>query len=294
MVSAELDGGDVLTYTSVAAGVDAQIHTRRVNIAIGYRYQRNIEWQGDVGDTDIHSGVAMVNVQVVPGVLQFDAGALATRTGGEGRALGVTDRDASVEVYSAYAGPTLSTHVGPVSVNANYRLGYVAVDDDRPVARRGDYDSAVAHSAAASVGMGPGRLPIGWNVSAGWARTDTESDFDEEAEGMFVRGDVVVPLGPDLRRHAGVGYENIEASQLDIARMQAASHHRPDGRRSRSDPAAVPDLRWLASSTTPAGLAAERAHRASGPRRPPLWRHHRRRHLRPPVQPQYRDERSGL
>lgn len=218
VVSAELDSGDVLTYTSVAAGIDAQIHTRRVNIAIGYRYQRNIEWQGNVGDTDIHSGVAMVNVQIVPGTLQFDAGALATRTGGEGRALGVTDRDASVEVYSAYAGPTLTTHVGPVSVNANYRLGYVAVDDDRPVARRGDYDSAVAHSAAASVGMGPGRLPIGWNVAAGWARTDTESDFDEEAEGMFVRGDVVVPLGPTFAVTAGVGYENIEASQLDIAR----------------------------------------------------------------------------
>ena len=219
VVSADLDSGDVLTYTSVAAGIDAQIHTRRVNVAIGYRYQRNIEWQDDVGDTDMHSGVAMASVQVVPGVLQFDAGALATRTGGEGRALGVTDRDASVEVYSAYAGPTLSTHAGPVAINANYRLGYVAVDDDRPVAAgRDDYDSAVAHSAAASVGMGPGRLPVGWNVSAGWARTDTESDFDEETEGMFVRGDVVVPVGPTLALTAGVGYENIEASQLDIAR----------------------------------------------------------------------------
>jgi hypothetical protein len=101
VVSAELDSGDVLTYTSVAAGVDAQIRTRRVTVSLGYRYQRNIEWEGDVGDTDIHSGVALVNAQIVPGRLQFDAGALATRTGGEGRALGVTDRDASVEVYSA-------------------------------------------------------------------------------------------------------------------------------------------------------------------------------------------------
>ncbi len=219
VVSAELDSGDTLTYTSLAAGVDGQIRTRRVTIAIGYRYQRNIEWQGDVGDTDIHSGVALINAQIVPGRLQFDAGALATRTGGEGRALGVTDRDASVEVYSAYAGPTLSTNVGPVSVNASYRLGYVAVDDDRPVASQSeDFDSAVAHSAAASVGMGPGRLPVGWNVSAGWARTDTDDDFENEAEAMFVRGDVVVPVSPTLAVTAGVGYENIEASQLDIAR----------------------------------------------------------------------------
>ena len=232
VVSAELDSGDTLTYTSLAAGVDGNIRTRRVTVSIGYRYQRNIEWQGDVGDTDVHSGVAMVNAQIVPGVLAFDAGALATRTGGEGRALGVTDRDASVEVYSAYAGPTLSTHAGPVSVNANYRLGYVAIDDDRPVAAgREDYDSAVAHSAAASVGMGPGQLPVGWNVSAGWARTDTESEFDDRAEAAFARGDVVVPVGPTLALTAGVGYERIEASQLDIARdASGVPIIGPDGR----------------------------------------------------------------
>jgi uncharacterized protein (PEP-CTERM system associated) len=219
VVSADLDGGDTLTYTSVAAGIDGQIHTRRVNVAIGYRYQRNIEWQGNVGDTDIHSGVAMVNAQVIPGTLQFDAGALATRTGGEGRALGVTDRDASVEVYSAYAGPTLTTHAGPVSVNAAYRLGYVAIDDDLPgTSAADDYDSATAHSATASVGMAPGPLPVGWNVAAGYARTDNHGPFRDRSEGAFVRGDVVAPVSPTLAVTAGVGYETIEASQRDIAR----------------------------------------------------------------------------
>ena len=219
VVSTDLDGGDTLTYTSVAAGVDGQIHTRRVNVAIGYRYQRNIEWEGNVGDTDIHSGVAMVNAQIIPGTLQFDAGALATRTGGEGRALGVTDRDGSVEVYSAYAGPTLTTHAGPLSVNASYRLGYVAIDDDLPGSSvADDYDSATAHSAAASVGMAPGPLPVGWNVSAGYARTDNHGPFRDRSEGAFVRGDVVVPVGPTLAVTAGVGYETIEASQRDIAR----------------------------------------------------------------------------
>src|SRR5688572_14461803 len=61
VVSAELDGGDTLTYTSLAAGVDGQVRTRRVTVAMSYRYQRNIEWGNDVGDTDIHSGVAMLN-----------------------------------------------------------------------------------------------------------------------------------------------------------------------------------------------------------------------------------------
>ena len=233
VVSAELDSGDVLTYTTVAAGIDAQIHTRRVNVALGYRYQRNIEWQDDVGDSDIHSGVAQVNVQVVPGTLTFDAGGLATRTGGEGRAVGVTDRDASVEVYSAYAGPTLTTHAGPVSINAAYRLGYVAVDDDVPgTTAADDFDSATAHLASASVGVGPGNgMPVGVNVSAGWARTENDSRFEEQLENAYVRADVVVPVGPTFAVTAGVGYEDIEGSQLDIARdANGVPIVGPDGR----------------------------------------------------------------
>ena len=218
VVSADFNGGDTLTYTSVAAGVDGRIETRRVRVQASYRYERNIEWEGDLGDQDVHSGLAQLNAEVVPGLLNFDAGALATRTGGEGRALGVSDRDSSVEVYSAYAGPTLSTQVGPVSVNASYRLGYVAVDDDSLTGQSDDYDSSVAHSATASVGMAPGRLPFGWTVGAGYVRSDSSGEFDDEFEGAYVRGDVVVPVSPTLAITAGVGYENIQASQNDIAR----------------------------------------------------------------------------
>ncbi len=175
VVSAELDGGDTLTYTSLAAGVDGQVHTRRVTVSMSYRYQRNIEWGSDVGDTDMHSGLAMLNAQIIPGTLQFDAGALATRTGGEGRLFGVTSRDSSVEVYSVFAGPTLSTQAGPVGVNAAYRLGYVAIDDDTGgTGLREDYDSAISHAASLGVGMAPGRLPFGWGVNAGYQRTDFE------------------------------------------------------------------------------------------------------------------------
>lgn len=219
VVSADLDGGDTLTYTSLAAGVDGQVRARRVTVALSYRYQRNIEWGNDVGDTDVHSGLAMLNAQIIPGKLQFDAGALATRTGGEGRLFGVTDRDNSVEVYSAFAGPTLSTQAGPVGVNAAYRLGYVAIDDDTGgTGLREDYDSAVSHAASLGVGMAPGRLPFGWGVNAGYQRTDSNGEFDHEFEGAWIRGDVVVPVSPTLAVTAGIGYENIEASQHDLAR----------------------------------------------------------------------------
>jgi hypothetical protein len=220
IVSTDLDADDTLTYTTVAAGVDAQVNTRRVTVQLSYRYERLIDWQGEAADSDVHSGVALVRAEVVPGALSLEAGALASRTGGEGRAVGVTDRDSAVEVYSVYGGPTLSTHAGPVAINASYRLGYVAVDDDSTTGGpRDDFSSAVAHSATASIGMAPGHgAPIGWTVGAGYARTDSNSRFDDDFEAKYVRGDVVVPLGPTFALTAGVGYENIDASQLDIQR----------------------------------------------------------------------------
>jgi hypothetical protein len=222
VLSAALDGGETLTYTSVAAGVDGRIETRRVTAQASYRYERHIEWSGDAGDRDVHSGIAMVNAQVVPGVLNFDAGAVATRTGGEGRVFGTTNQDASVNVYSLYAGPTLSTHAGALAINGSYRLGYVKIDDDRlnPLLDD-DFDSSIAHSATASIGMSPGRLPFGWTVGAGYARENSGGRFDQNFEGAYVRGDVVVPVGPTLALTAGVGYEDIQSDQRGIARDAA-------------------------------------------------------------------------
>lgn len=222
VLSADLgDGGETLTYTSIAAGVDGQIQTRRVTAQFSYRYERAIDWNGNVADRDMHSGLAAINAQIVPGVLQFDAGALATRTGGEGRVFGVTNRSSGIDVYSVYLGPTLSTHAGPLAINGSYRLGYVKVDDNRPGAPvNRDFDDAVAHSATASIGMAPGGggLPFGWTVGAGYAREDSGGRFDNRFEGMYVRGDVVVPIGPTLALTAGVGYEDIQADQRDLLR----------------------------------------------------------------------------
>ncbi len=221
VLSADLgSGGDTLTYTSVAAGVDGRMQTRRVTAVVSYRYERDIDWQNGGIDQDSHAGLAMVNLQIVPGALQIDAGGLATRTGGNGRVFGVTNRSSNVDVYSAYIGPTLSTHAGPLAINASYRLGSVWVDDHRPTnPLNDDFDHSTAQSATASIGMAPGHgLPIGWTVGAGYAREDTAGRFDQDFEGKYVRGDVVVPLGPTIALTAGVGYEDIQASQLDFVR----------------------------------------------------------------------------
>ena len=228
VLNADLNGGDVLTYTSVGGGVDANIQTRRVTATISYNYQRRIAWEGDLADDDVHSGLAAVQVQVVPGMLTFDAGALATRSHGDIAVpvAGVRTADSSnlVDIYSAYAGPTLSTKAGPLDIGASYRLGYVYVDDHSvagagaPGGQRFDeYNSSTVHSAAASVGMGPGELPFGWTVGAGYSRADSDH-LDATNEAKFIRADVVVPVSHSLALTAGVGYEKITASQDDYRR----------------------------------------------------------------------------
>jgi len=222
VLSADLgSGGETLTYTSLAVGVDGQVQSRRVTAQISYRYERDIDWSSNGIDRDSHAGLAAVNVQLVPGALQLDAGAMATRTGGAGRVFGVTNRDATVDVYSAYVGPTLSTHAGPLAINGSYRLGSVWVDDHRAGGTLDDdFDSSLAHSATASVGMAPGGagLPFGWTVGAGYAREDNGGRFDQQFEGLYVRGDIVLPIGPTLALTAGVGYEDMRADQRDFVR----------------------------------------------------------------------------
>ena len=38
VVNADLNGGDTLTYTAVAAGIDASVSTKRAEAQVSYRY----------------------------------------------------------------------------------------------------------------------------------------------------------------------------------------------------------------------------------------------------------------
>ena len=162
-------------------------------------------------------------------MLGFDAGAMATQTHSDPRipvpGLRTLDDPNTAEIYSAYAGPTLNTHVGPLTVGAAYRLGYVHVDDhslagsNLPAAapRVEKYTSSTVHNLTASVGMGPGEAPVGWTVGGGYVR-ENMNRFDSEFEAAYLRGDIVYPVSPNLAVTAGVGYETGEGSQQDILR----------------------------------------------------------------------------
>jgi hypothetical protein len=233
VLAADFNGGDVLTYTGVGGGIEASVQSRRVTATISYDYQRRIAWSGHVRDQDVHTGLAAAHIEAVPGILSFDAAAIATRGHADIAAPAVPLRTADdpriADVYSAYAGPTLNTHVGPVTVGAAYRLGYVYVDDHDVTSgpppagapRVEHYRSSTVQNATASVGMAPGHgLPFGWTVGGGYVREDMKR-FDSKFEGKYVRGDIVVPVGPTLALTAGGGWESDKSNQQDILRDSA-------------------------------------------------------------------------
>lgn len=227
VVSAEFNnGGEVLTYSVVAAGVDARIATNAAEAQVNLRYERRIGWGDNVGDQDILSGIGRARLEVVPGALSIEGGALATRSRIDLRGAApsnlVGGSDNVTQVYSLYAGPTLATHVGSLSVDAAYRIGYTKVDYDTVVLAPGatpidQFDDSVSQAASVAVGQQPGELPFGWSASAGYAREDA-GQLDQRFEDKFVRADVTVPISYSVALLGGMGYENVEVSERDALR----------------------------------------------------------------------------
>jgi hypothetical protein len=215
------NGGDVLTYTNLAVGVDASIVTNRAELAGSVRYEHRIGWNDNLGDSDVVSGLLRGRIEAARG-LNLEAGALATRAraDGQGAASGLFIGDASntADIYSLYAGPTFARRIGGLDVGAGYRFGYTKVEVDEPAILspgtqpQDIFDSSTNHVAWASVGARPGDLPFGWQVSGGYEREDA-SQLDQRYEGKFARADVTMPIGPTVALLGGVGYEDIEIGQ---------------------------------------------------------------------------------
>lgn len=224
VLTTDFQDGDVLTYSTVAAGIDASVHTRRVQIQASYQYQRRISYDDRLADDDIHSGIARAQVVVAPG-FTMEAGAIAARARADVRGDAPGNLTGNVrnvsQVYSAYAGPSVSTHVGPMFVNGAYRFGYTKVespDIPSPIAGQPPldvYDDSKVHVATASVGVKSGTvLPVGLTASGSYTREEA-GQLDQRFEGKYARGDVVLPVGRGLALTAGAGYEKIEISQRD-------------------------------------------------------------------------------
>ena len=223
VLSADSVTNDLLTYSEVSAGLDANIDTRRVRIGVSYRYDRRFSWDDQVIDNSSHNGVARGSVAVAPG-LTIDGGAVATsvradiRGGQPGLNVGTVGNGA--QTFSGDVGPSFNGRAGPVGMSASYRYGYTKVEapaiPDPVTGRRVDlFDSSQRHLAQASVGVKPGTvLPVGLSAGGAYEREDS-AQLDGRYEGAYGRGDLIVPLTPTLAAVGGVGYEKIEVTQRD-------------------------------------------------------------------------------
>lgn len=253
VLTADPQGGDVLTYTSVAAGVDASISTRRVEAQISYRYERRFDYQRPVNDQDVHSGLARAAVRIVPGV-SVEGGAIATRARSDirGAAPGVLvgNVDNIAQVYSVYGGPTLGTHIGPVGVSASYRFGYTKAEAASSTGvpagqpRLDAFDQSRTQVAQASLNLKSGVVaPFGVTVSGAWERDDA-GQLDQKYEGRYGRVDLVQPITGSLAVVGGVGYENIRITQRDPLRDTSGQPVVDSRGRFVTDPASPPRIAY--------------------------------------------------
>lgn len=224
VLTADLTYDDVLTYSEVAAGIDAGISTRSAQGQLSYRYERDIGWGKHLNDSDYHQGLARAAIGVAPGV-SIEGGALAARARSDIRsaapAASEPNGDNLSQVYAVYAGPTIGTHIGKVGVSGSYRFGYTKVDSPSFVPLAPDqprldlFDSATSNVAQASLNLAAGDvLPVGVTVSGGWDREDAHQ-LDQRYEGKFARADIVAPISRTLALEGGVGYEKITIGQRD-------------------------------------------------------------------------------
>jgi hypothetical protein len=216
------NGGEVLTYTTLAAGVDGSITGKRTEAQISYRYEHRIPWNKGESTDSVHNGLARARTDVVPKLISLEGGAIAMRARsdirGDAPAFFTGSDKNLTQVYGAYVGPNLTAHAGPVFVNGSYRFGYIKVDDDfsvtlpsgQPLLDR--YNHATSHEGTLSVGMPSGNLPFGWTVTGGYTQENT-SQLDQRFIGKYVRGDVTVPVSPHLALTGGAGYEDIRVTE---------------------------------------------------------------------------------
>ena len=257
VVTAEFQpGDDVVTYSRVAAGVDAGFAGRYSQGSASLRYERRIGYDDSVADTDTFSGIARTSMALAGPDVTFEAGGLASRTRVEGNGatsiggFGSND-DATSQIYSVYAGPAVRTQVGVAEVTGAYRIGYTRVEAPdavlvTPGSERVDIlDEATTHNAAVRAGFAPDTvLPVGVGVGAGWNRQDV-SNLDQRVDDRHVRADITVPVSPNVALIGGVGYEDVEVSNRDAVRDV------------NGDPVIGPDGRFVTDDSAPRQIAYE-------------------------------------
>lgn len=232
-LSDTLQGGygdnGVLTYTSVAVGVNANIRTHNAEVATSAAYERRFEWDKRNGDRDEFNGVMRARWDPIRTV-RFEGGILANRARSDGY-IGPADPTRRYggnvgNVYAGYVGPTLSTRVGDMTLGAGYRLSATrlniqSLQTDEIDTLRDVFSSSFSHAATASLSQRPGGfLPFGWTVTGGWEHENADQ-LAQHYRNLWGKFDVTVPVTGTVALVGGAGYERVRISQKDALRDPA-------------------------------------------------------------------------
>lgn len=223
---------EVLTYSSVAVGVDMSLAGRRTEGAVSVRYERRFAESGNIASNDTISGLARVRHDLIPRQLTIEAGGLAARTrfdaNGASRLASVETGDSIAQVYSVYGGPALSTQVGDLAVKGSYLVGYTKVNTPRvtvagpvqgqPQAQGDIFNHSVAQAGQVSAGFAPGTvLPIGLTASGGYSQEDI-SNLDQRVRELRAGVQATLPINSELALIGDVGWQDVEVSSRDAVR----------------------------------------------------------------------------
>jgi len=229
---------EVLTWSSLAAGVDGGYQTRNSEASFSLRYERRFGY-GRAQSGDVISGLARAGIALVPHAVTLEAGGIATRTTVDGNSSGLPgslDRAGSTRLWSVFAGPSLNTRSGDVALTAAYRVGYTEIGGSQSVVRNGAaananlFDHSVIHNAEAHAGVAPGDLlPVGLGLGGGYYREDV-SNFDQRVTNAHVRADLSYPVSSDVALVGGIGYEKVQVSSRDVLRVGGVPVIGSDGR----------------------------------------------------------------
>lgn len=252
VLTAELTpGDDVLTFTQVAAGIDTTVLGKNSAASVSVRYERNFGY-GDAVDSDTISGIARGSLAIVPRAVTFEAGALASRAridgGGGVSSNPLIAEDATSEIYSLYAGPTIATRAGAIDLTGSAFIGYNRIEtNDALVNEEGEvldvFDESVTYAGQVRAATRPGDgLPVGLGVGAGGFQEDVDT-LDQRVRDVYVRGDVTIPVSDSFAVVGGVGYEDVEVSSRDAVRDE------------NGDPVIGDDGRFVTDENSPRQIA---------------------------------------
>ncbi|MXP25337.1 preprotein translocase subunit YajC [Altererythrobacter indicus] len=228
VVNAEISpGNDVVTYSRLAAGVDALLKGQHSSASASLRYERRIGWNGNNGnDGDTLSGLVRASAAIIPRTLTIEAGGMASRQSFNGTGVttagGLVDRDLTRQIYSVFAGPALTTNIGPARIESAYRFGYTkvnqpnAVISDDGAALVNSFDDSISQQASARISTRPGDvLPVGLALSGQWSQEDI-SALDQRVRNNYLRADITAPLSPTFALLGGIGYEDVQVSSREV------------------------------------------------------------------------------